>query len=57
MLAGVPEAVEVCLSLAGGEVDTHVLMTLAALGTLIMGRALEASSMLIMCSKLSAGPF
>ena len=52
-----PETVEVCLSLAGGEVDTHVLMTLAALGTLLMGRALEASSMPIICSQLSAGLF
>lgn len=42
VLAGVPELVELALNLAGGVVDTHVLMTLAALGTLLMGRALEA---------------
>ena len=44
LLAGVPETVELCLSIAGGVVDTHVLMTLAALGLLALGQAPEASS-------------
>ena len=42
LLAGVPEAVELCLNMAGGLVDTHVLMTLAALGLLALGQAPEA---------------
>ena len=41
LLAGVPETVELCLSMAGGVVDTHVLMTLAALGLLALGQAPE----------------
>lgn len=44
LLAGVPETVELCLSVAGGLVDTHVLMTLAALGLLALSQAPEASS-------------
>ena len=43
LLAGVPETVELCLSVAGGQVDTHVLMTLAALGLLALGQASEVS--------------
>ena len=43
LLAGVPETVELCLSVAGGHVDTHVLMTLAALGLLALGQASEVS--------------
>ena len=43
LLAGVPETVELCLSVAGGLVDTHVLMTLAALGLLALGQASEVS--------------
>ena len=42
VLAGIPELVELCLKLAGGSVDTHVLMTLAVFGTLAIGSALEA---------------
>ena len=41
VLAGVPETVELCLNIAGGLVDTHVLMTLAALGLLALGQASE----------------
>ena len=41
LLAGVPETVELCLNVAGGLVDTHVLMTLAALGLLALGQASE----------------
>ena len=43
LLAGVPETVELCLKVAGGIVDTHVLMTLAALGLLALGQASEVS--------------
>ena len=43
VLAGVPETVELCLNVAGGLVDTHVLMTLAALGLLALGQASEVS--------------
>ena len=41
LLAGVPETVELCLNVAGGLVDTHVLMTLAALGLLALSQASE----------------
>ena len=43
LLSGVPETVELCLNVAGGLVDTHVLMTLAALGLLALGQASEVS--------------
>ena len=45
LLAGLPELVELCLNVAGGLVDTHVLMTLAALGTLCLGHTLEARAL------------
>ena len=40
-LGGVPETVSLCFSLADLQVDTHVLMTLAIIGTLFTGAALE----------------
>lgn len=40
-LAGIPEALDLCFNLTAGRIDTHVLMTLAVLGTLAIGSALE----------------
>lgn len=40
-LAGVPAMVDLSYDLTAGRVDTHVLMTLAALGTLLSGYAIE----------------
>ena len=34
---------ELCYDVASGHVDTHVLMTLAVLGTIAMGPASEVS--------------
>lgn len=41
--AGVPAGVQLTYDLTAGNVDTHVLMTLAALGTLLTGHALEVT--------------
>ncbi len=41
VLAGVPEALDLCFNLTAGRIDTHVLMALAVLGTLVIGSALE----------------
>ena len=41
VLAGIPELVELLFNLADGHIDTHVLMTLAVMGTLAIGSALE----------------
>ena len=41
VLAGVPAAVDLTYDLASLHVDTHVLMTLAVIGTLLIGGALE----------------
>ena len=40
-LSGLPALVELSFDLTAGRVDTHVLMTLAVLGTLGMGHAGE----------------
>ena len=40
-LAGIPELVDLCFDLTAGHIDTHVLMTLAVIGTLAIGGALE----------------
>ena len=40
-LAGVPAVVDMTYDLASLHVDTHVLMTLAVIGTLLIGGALE----------------
>ena len=40
-LAGVPAAVDLIYDLASLHIDTHVLMTLAVIGTLLIGGALE----------------
>lgn len=42
-LAGIPAAVDLTYDLASLHVDTHVLMTLAVLGTLVIGSALEVT--------------
>ena len=42
-LAGTPALVELCYDVTSGHVDTHVLMTLAVLGTIAMGAASEVS--------------
>ncbi len=46
LLAGVPAAVDLTYDLASLHVDTHVLMTLAVIGTLLIGGALEVISAL-----------
>ena len=43
VLAGVPAAVDLTYDLASLHVDTHVLMTLAVIGTLLIGGALEVN--------------
>ncbi|KAK9826478.1 hypothetical protein WJX81_003446 [Elliptochloris bilobata] len=47
-LAGVPEALDLCFALTAGRIDTHVLMTLAVLGTLAIGSALEGALLLVL---------
>lgn len=44
LLAGLPGLVEVCLHVAAGEVNPHVLMILSALGCVALGRAYEVGS-------------
>lgn len=41
LLAGIPEGVELLFKLLAGNIDTHVLMTLACFGTLGIGAAME----------------
>lgn len=41
VIAGIPAFVDLTFDLASLHVDTHVLMTLAVLGTLAIGGALE----------------
>ena len=43
VLAGIPAAVDLTYDLASLHVDTHVLMTLAVMGTLAIGGALEVN--------------
>ena len=43
VLAGIPALVELCFDVTSGHVDTHVLMTLAVMGTMAMGAASEVS--------------
>ncbi|KAK9804935.1 hypothetical protein WJX73_000710 [Symbiochloris irregularis] len=45
-LSGLPMLVELLFSLTAGHVDTHVLMSLAVLGTLSMGHAGEGALLL-----------
>lgn len=42
-IAGIPAFVDLTFDLASLHVDTHVLMTLAVLGTLAIGGALEVN--------------
>lgn len=44
LLSGFPQAVESISAASAGQIDTHVLMTLAVLGTLYMGLAHEVGS-------------
>ena len=44
LLAGIPEGLELLFKLLVGDIDTHVLMTLAAFGTLAIGAAMEVQS-------------
>ena len=44
LLAGLPAAVDLSYDLTAGHVDTHVLMNLAVLGTLVTGHALEVGN-------------
>jgi hypothetical protein len=41
LLAGLPGLVEVCLHVAAGEINPHVLMILSALGTIVLNKAYE----------------
>ena len=41
VLAGIPALYELCFDVTAGHVDTHVLMTLAVMGTMAMGAASE----------------
>ena len=43
-LAGIPEMVELLFNVANGHLDTHVLMTLACLGTLAIGSGFEVAT-------------
>ena len=49
-IAGVPAFVDLTFDLASLHVDTHVLMTLAVLGTLSIGGALEVGCSLLACA-------
>lgn len=57
-LAGIPEGVELLFKIPSGEIDTHVLMTLACFGTLAIGAAMEVSLSAGILKKLSrlSGP-
>lgn len=46
-IAGVPAFVDLTFDLASLHIDTHVLMTLAVLGTLAIGGALEVGQDLL----------
>lgn len=48
LLAGLPAAVDLSYDLTAGHVDTHVLMNLAVLGTLVTGHALEGALLLVL---------
>lgn len=49
VLAGIPAAVDLTYDLASLHVDTHVLMTLAVMGTLAIGGALEVNHCALPC--------
>eukprot|EP00887_Chlorella_sp_A99_P006718 scaffold3.g6718.t1 len=48
LFAGVPAAVDLSYDLTAGRVDTHVLMNLAVVGTLVTGYALEGALLLVL---------
>lgn len=48
--AGVPAGVQLTYDLTSGNVDTHVLMTLAALGTLLTGHGFEVNFDFLCCA-------
>jgi cation transport ATPase len=48
LIAGVPAFVDLTFDLASLHIDTHVLMTLAVLGTLAIGGALEGALLLVL---------
>lgn len=48
ILAGIPAAVDLLYDVTAGRVDTHVLMNLAVLGTLVTGHPLEGALLLIL---------
>lgn len=47
LLAGIPEGVELLFKLLVGNIDTHVLMTLACFSTLGIGAAMEVNPLLM----------
>ncbi|EFJ33746.1 hypothetical protein SELMODRAFT_167322 [Selaginella moellendorffii] len=49
-LTGVPAVLDACMDVAGGKVNIHVLMALAAFGSVFMGNALEGALLLAMFS-------
>ncbi|KAJ9514698.1 hypothetical protein QJQ45_028424 [Haematococcus lacustris] len=48
VLSGLPQVMESLCIAAGGELDTHVLMALAACGTLYLGMAQEGALLLLL---------
>ncbi|KAK9811372.1 hypothetical protein WJX72_002746 [[Myrmecia] bisecta] len=48
LLAGIPSLVDLTFDLTAGQVDTHVLTTLAVFGTLAIGGAFEGALLLVL---------
>ena len=55
VMAGIPELVDLAFNVTAGQIDTHVLMTLAVFGTLAIGSALEVRLHVLTCLS-SVGP-
>ncbi|KAK9862975.1 hypothetical protein WJX84_001614 [Apatococcus fuscideae] len=48
VMAGIPELVDLAFNVTAGQIDTHVLMTLAVFGTLAIGSALEGALLMVL---------
>ncbi|MEW5311397.1 MAG: hypothetical protein WDW38_003116 [Sanguina aurantia] len=48
ILSGIPQVVEALCIAGGGDIDTHVLMSLAVVGTLYLGMAQEGALLLLL---------